>query len=219
MKHYLLHIVITLAFVSIVACKKGDYLSGGNLANPKVEMTTYDYLKRNPLFDTLVLLVDRAGMKEQLNSNITFFAPTDYSIRLLMLTRTAEIQKKYNNENIKYTVDSFPVPELRDSIKAYMFGQPIRREQLSLSHQVFKNLLGQEYSVKLVESDEYDGILSQRPRFVHIIRIIKGLDPEPLPKDYPDTLKDKNEQTQTSGIITQTGTLHVINNQHTFYWR
>src|ERR1041384_6880417 len=101
MKHNIIYSCIIVLLIATSACKKGDYLSGGSLANPKVEMSTYDYLKRNPLFDTLVLLVDRAGMKEQVNGKITFFAPTDYSIRLLMLTRTAEIQKKYNNENIK----------------------------------------------------------------------------------------------------------------------
>lgn len=211
--------LLLLVLALVASCKKDNYLTGGSKINPKVEMTTYDYLKSKPLFDTLVQLIDHAGMKDEINGKVTFFAPTDYSIRSLLLKRTTEVQLKYNDENIKYTIDSFPVNELKDSLRAYMFKEVISRENLSLSNQLYKNMVGEEFAIKLVESIDYDDIISQRPRFLHIIKIIDGLDPDPRPQDYPKEMWDKDEEVQTSGIITQTGLLHVINNQHAFYWR
>ncbi len=53
---------------SIRFLQKGRLLHRGSLHNPKFEGTTYDYLKTNPLFDTLVLLIDKTGLKEEINA-------------------------------------------------------------------------------------------------------------------------------------------------------
>lgn len=219
MRYNLLYPVALLVILLAHSCKKDDYLTGGSLHNAKVDATTYDYLKANPLFDSLILLVDRAGLKEELNGNITFFAPTDYSIRLLMENRTIEIQIKYNDDNIKYTIDSFPVAELKDSLRAYMLKGSINRNDLSLKQQQYKNVIGEDYAVRLRESSDYTDLLSERPRYVYVTKVINGLDPDPVPDDLPDEDKDKESKVQTSGIITNTGILHVIENVHTFYWR
>ena len=112
MKKYLIYL-FAIVCILVTSCKKDKHLTGGSTHNPKVNLSTYDYLKTNPLFDTLVQLIDRAGLKEEVNSAVTFFAPTDYSIRDLVLRRTDTIQIRNNNENLKYTIDSFPLSILK----------------------------------------------------------------------------------------------------------
>ena len=69
--HYI--IVLVLMMLSFASCKKDNYKNDGGKSDPHVNMTTYDFLKSNPLFDSLVRIIDHAGMKDAVNGNITFF--------------------------------------------------------------------------------------------------------------------------------------------------
>ncbi|WP_288880627.1 fasciclin domain-containing protein [Pedobacter panaciterrae] len=219
MKIKLSYILTLVAFcVAFTACKKNDYIIGGDLHDPHVNMTTYDFLKTKPLFDTLVVLIDKAGLKDEINGNNTFFAPTDYSIKALLARRTLVIQQKYQDENIKYTLDSLPVPELRDSLRSHLFTGKINREQLSLENKVFKSLSGEDFSILLKQVDSYTGLVTTRPQYLYLTKIRNGLDPNPIPDDYLDEDRDIIELVQTSGILTTNGVLHVLNNTHKFYW-
>ena len=62
---------VALLSVLAISCRKQDYITGGQKENPKVNQTTYDYLKGNSmhLFDTLLLLVDAAGLKDTTNQS------------------------------------------------------------------------------------------------------------------------------------------------------
>jgi uncharacterized surface protein with fasciclin (FAS1) repeats len=213
--------ILTLFFASgllIMACKKDNYIIGGSLQDAHVNMTTYDYLKSKPLFDTLVTLIDKAGMKAEINGNTTFFAPTDYSIKDLLARRTKILQQEQNDENLKYTLDNLPVQELRDSLRSHLFVGKINREQLSLQNKLYKSVSGEDFSILLVETTAYTGIITTKPQYLYLVKVKNGLDPVPLPNDYPDEDKDDMELCQTSGIITTNGILHVLNNQHKFYW-
>ncbi|RFS26267.1 hypothetical protein DVR12_00300 [Chitinophaga silvatica] len=206
-----------LAVVLFTSCRKDNHFIGGSISDPHTDLTTYDYLKANPLFDTLIILIDKAGLKETLNSNITFVAPTDYSIARFLKLRTTALQKQKNDENIKYTIDSLKVPELRDSLMAYMFDTKIERANLSLEPMVFKNKVKEEFGFKLVWLVDDDLKISYA--VTNMSKIINGVDPVPLPTDYPDADRDKDYLLQTTGILTKTGVLHVLSNSHTFYWK
>ena len=208
-----------LTVLLLAACKKDDYFIGGSHTSDHTELTTYDYLKANPLFDTLILLIDKAGLKETVNSDITFMAPTDYSIKQFLQARTAELQEANNDENLVYTIDSLKAPELRDSLMAYMFDGKIQRADLSLEQQVYKNKAGENFSIRLKKTDQYGDILSAGVRYIYVAKIINGLDPDPLPDDFPQDDRDIEDLLQTTGIITKTGVLHVLANTHAFYWK
>jgi Fasciclin domain len=210
---------LLLVVLLFAACKKDDHFKGGSPTNDHTDLTTYDYLKANPLFDTLILLIDKAGLKETLNSNITFVAPTDYSIKQFLNARTIELQKKLNDENVRYTIDSLKAPELRDSLMAYMYDGKIQRADLSLEQQVYKNKVGEDFSIRLKKTDQYGGILSAGVRYIYVAKIINGIDPDPLPDDFPQADRDIEDLLQTTGIITKTGILHVLANTHAFYWK
>lgn len=68
--------VLLTILVAISSCKKDGYFVGGELHNPKINMTTYDWMKSNKygVFDTVLMLIDKAGVKEKINApGITFF--------------------------------------------------------------------------------------------------------------------------------------------------
>jgi hypothetical protein len=112
--------LVTLIF----SCQKDTIVDGG-VSDPKVNMTTYDYLKAHPkgLFDTLLLIVDKAQMKETINSKGTFIVPTDYSVNSYISLRQSQIRKV--DERKDYTLDSlfkeFTPKMLKDSLSVYFF--------------------------------------------------------------------------------------------------
>lgn len=210
--------ILLLAFL-FTSCKKDNHFIGGSPTNDHTDLTTYDYLKANPLFDTLILLIDKAGLKETVNSNITFVAPTDYAIKTFLAIRTVALQKAKNDENITYTIDSLKAPELRDSLMAYMFDGPVVRSDLSLEASIYKNKVGEPFAFKLVKSTSYSDVFSAGVRIMTLAKIINGLDPDPRPDGFPPQDMDKEYILQTTGIITKTGVLHVLENHHVFYWK
>lgn len=212
--------ILFLAFVIAImatSCKKDKYIIGGSLHDPHVNMTTYDYLKTNRLFDTLLVLIDKAGMKEEINGNVTFFAPTDYSIKALLVRREEKLQQDMNDESLKYTLNDLPVPELRDSLRSHLFDGKITRESLSLSNKLFTSKSNEAFSIRLKEVSS-PGVVSTKPQLLYLVKLRNGLDPDQLPDDYPDENRDLSEMAQTSNIQTTTGVLHVLNNTHRFYW-
>jgi len=74
-----------------LTCKKdgGDHDTGD--ANKKIPLNTYDYLKSKPgVFDSLVAVIDRLGLKETLtDSSITLFAVTNQSFQLAITNLNA----------------------------------------------------------------------------------------------------------------------------------
>lgn len=78
--------VAVLAIILIQACNKKDYYRDTGLQSGVLKENIYEFLQQNPfLFDSLVRVIDRAGMKTVLeNDTVTFFAPPDRSLLLLM---------------------------------------------------------------------------------------------------------------------------------------
>ena len=77
------------------------------------------------LFDTLILLVDKAGLKDKLNQQgVSFFAPTDYAINNYLNRRA--IQEQNIDPLRKWTLDSlikYEMPKFTDSLDTYFVGQ------------------------------------------------------------------------------------------------
>lgn len=66
--HLLLGSLLILA-----ACKKDNYLvnEGGTDRERIRKMSSYDFLKESRVLDTVVMLIDRAGMKEEINGDLS----------------------------------------------------------------------------------------------------------------------------------------------------
>ncbi|GAO42145.1 hypothetical protein FPE01S_01_11580 [Flavihumibacter petaseus NBRC 106054] len=194
------------------ACKRDEYFIGGTLHQAKVDMTTYDFLQSNSqkLFDTLLLLVDKAGIKDKINEpGITFFAPTDYSINKYLAFRESEEQNI--DEGRRWTIDSmikYELPMFADSIDLYRIPNLTPYDQLKEEGEIYPTLFpGGTTLISFEETRDpdlgYNSSVSTIPRIVYYTL-------------QPDGDKVR---VQTSGIQSNTGMIQVLNNQHTLFFR
>ncbi|PUZ24624.1 hypothetical protein GA0116948_105263 [Chitinophaga costaii] len=221
MKHKLFLPLLALVAVSVFSCKR-DYTIGGTVLDPHVNLTTYDYLKTNKLFDTLVLLIDRTGLKDEVNAAGTFFAVSNYSIDHYIDAKKSDLETKLNDENLVYTFDSLDYASLKDSLRAYMFKDRILNADQNTSGRLFTANDGEVRMVNLVPDNSYtNDIFTQAPLILYLNKMIADSPGETIPTDSTGIGGLQDDQLlktrcQTSGIITTTGVLHVLNNAHTW---
>ncbi|MBO9562011.1 MAG: hypothetical protein J7621_04525 [Niastella sp.] len=222
MKNIITALLILVTAGSLVSCNKDSYKNDGGTHNPKVNMTTYDFLKSKPQFSSLVHLIDRAGLKDAVNGNITFFATTNYSVDEFVRARYNRRALELNNENIKYTLDSLPLQEIKDSIKMYMYTGDLGREKLTVDGKFYQNLLGNipnvQFYIKLRRTQDY-GSYIDHVDYVNFTKVIGTRDEtEPDYNSIPNKDRDMSYDCQTSGIITTTGTIHVLSDFHRLFF-
>ena len=212
-------LLITMGFAS---CKKDGYKNDGGQSNPNVNMTTYDYLKSNPLFDSLVRIIDHAGMKDAINGDITFFATTNYGAKDFVTARKVRNGVITGDENRPYTIDSLPVSEMKDSIKMYIYAGKINRAQMTVEGTLYNSALGVipniRFLIKLRRTQDYSSYIDHVD-YVNFTKVIgtrddKELDQTTIPQDERDFSYD----CQTSGIITTTGIVHVLSGNHRLFF-
>lgn len=219
-------LVLLAATLFFSACKKDDYFVGGTLHNAKVNMTTYDFLKSNNrgLFDTLLLLVDKAGIKDQINKpDITFFAPTDYSIASYCAYRSLQIQKI--DPFKRWTVDSiikYELPRFADSINVYMLPAKVSYNELTENGKLYNTQkAGSQAVVSYESTDEvslgYNENSSVYPRVVYFNYLYKTLDGPIVAPEIPST-SGARTLVQTSGVESTTGIVHVLVNTHRLFF-
>lgn len=221
MKNKIFSGIVILMAITIFSCKK-DYTIGGSLHDPHVNMTTYDYLKTNPLFDTLLLLIDRTGLKDEVNASGTFFAFTDYAIQNYVRFKREAAVLETNDENLVYTFDSLDFNLLKDSVRAYLFKDQITRANTTKTGRLFQANDGELRLVQLIPSNGYtDGtVFTTEPEYIYLNKMI-SVDGLPVPTDSTGIPGLEPKQLlstlcQTTGILTTTGVLHVLSNAHTF---
>jgi len=209
-----------IAGFSLVACKK-NYTIGGSKFNAQVNVSTYDYLKTNKLFDTLVIMLDKAGLKDEVNQAGTFFAVTNFSIRSFVKDRGDSVRLWLNDENYPYTFDSLDIPSLRDTLRSYMFKDRITRDMISAKGAYRKANDGEMRLIQLLATTDYTtNVFVTSPQYLYLTKIIPW-NGYPVPADSTQLAGVQPQQLlqavcQTSGILTTTGVLHVVNNDHTF---
>ncbi|WP_183567325.1 hypothetical protein [Mucilaginibacter sp. SP1R1] len=218
LKIFILALFATVAFFS---CKK-EYTIGGDLFKAQVNMTTYDYLKTNHAFDTLVMMIDKMQLKNEVNSSGTFFAVTNYSIHSYVALKKEQLGIIRNDENLTFTFDSLDFNSLKDSLRAYMFKDKITRDNLSQKGIYPKAQDGEYRLVQLRPTTDYtNNIFTTNPQYIYFTKVIPKVPGGPVPVDIDavqlvDPRQLLSTLCQTTGIITTTGVLHVLSNSHTF---
>lgn len=225
-KIYNILFVLVIAGLFFSACKKNDYFVGGSLHNSKVNMSTYDFLKSNNrgLFDTLLLLVDKAGIKDQINKQgMTFFAPTDYSIRSYCEYRSVLLQKV--DPNKRWTVDSiikYELPRFADSINVYMVPSVVSFSQSTENGKIYDTQKANAKAVVSYESTDdvnlgYNSNSTVLPRVMYYTYLYKPLAEPFVAKEIPNTTGART-LAQTSGVESTTGIVHVLVNSHRLFF-
>jgi hypothetical protein len=220
--------VVLLAIAVFAGCKKDNYIVGGNLSNATTPLTTYDYLKNNRFkeFDTLLMIIDKAGLKDVINQKgITFYAPTDFSIDNYLRERSQEVQNFDPNKN--YTIDSlikYDLAHFKDSLNAYIIPKTVTYSSLTNNGVLFNTAMNSSNAVISYETTT-DGtlggttVVSTLPRLEYYT-FIKGAPlPSPLVASaIPDSVGVR-VLCQTSGLTTATGQLNVLDNSHVLYFK
>ena len=85
------YIVIVVVLFTFGSCETNYGTINTGLANGKFDGSMYEYFQANHYdWDSLVLMIDRAGLKDVFTGEragyeeITFFGPTNHTIRLWM---------------------------------------------------------------------------------------------------------------------------------------
>jgi hypothetical protein len=219
---------IALAFS---ACKK-DYITGGIAedVNKFKNTSTYDVLKQDPLYDTLVQIIDAAGLKDKVNEQgTTFFAPTDYSIFNYLTQRTIYVQNNINQYS-KFGLDSLiyylnnDIDGTKDSLLMYLVHQPLPYESLSNTGAYYATELPGDSVIVSYEYTKntnlgYNPVVSNIPQVVFFTQVWYHYD---LNDDNPagDIPEDLGVHTlvKTSGIQTQNGIMNALESSHTLFF-
>jgi len=221
MKKLKIFIFILFAATAFFSCKKNDTI-GGDLFKANVNMTTYDYLKTNHTFDTLVMMINKMQLKDEVNSSGTFFALTNYSIHNFVLAKQAQLRITSNDENLVFTFDSLNFVSLKDSLRAYMFKDKYTLDMLTQKGVYVKANDGEMRMINKRPTGDYtNGIFTTNPQYIFLTKVVPLKPGGPVPIDIDGVNQADPRQLlttlcQTTGIITTTGILHVLNNNHTF---
>lgn len=216
-------IAVLLAISCIIGCKKDAYKNDGGVSQAKVNMTTFEYLKSKTQFSSLVHLIEKAGLQDKVNGNITFFAVTNYGVDDWVLAKKQKRITALNDENITYTIDSIPVSYYKDSLLTYMFAGKINRDSMSTAGKLYNSLQGTikdtTYLIKLRRvTDTYTTYLDYID-YVNFTRVIGTRDDLIAdPATIPTSQQDVSYDCQTSGIITNTGIIHVLDGYHRLFF-
>ena len=125
-----------LLLTAVISCKK-SYTIGGSKFVAQVDMTTYDYLKTNHLFDTLVIMIDAMGLSQGRGINQAGTLLRRHQLfhpQLSCLAKQAYLQVMLRTmlKTLVYTFDSLDLrfPQ-RHPANLYMFKDRITRDNIS----------------------------------------------------------------------------------------
>jgi len=229
MKKKLIIFYIFSMVILVTACNKDDYILGGSIEDTGryKNMTTYEVLKTMPLYDTLVQLIDAAGVADKINAaNTTFFAPNDYSIfsylnkRTLFVQNTIGADKRFGLDSLKYYLTN-NINGTKDSLLMYLINTPLNYDVLTNTGAYFNSgLPGNRVIVSYEYTRDpnlgYNPLVSTVPRVVYYTFLWEPYD---LNDSNPasDVPNDVGIRTlvKLSGLQTKNGILNGLESSHT----
>ena len=232
MKRDSLVIIIGLIFLAVLlSCEENDYLIDGGVHSPYVNQTTFDFISSHPELDTFAYLLQRAGLQDVVNNpDVTLFACTDYSVRIY-LRMINNYRRSADPHAPEYTVDSIPQSSL-DSLRMYIIQQRVEREDLVKEGTIYRTYFNDSVKVYLTPMDEvhygyqYSDFMKELPKIIWYSRkrgdSFDKWDFNPITivdEDERERQTDEKVKTRTSGIITTTGVVHVLDGMHPMIFR
>lgn len=136
------YVIIIIVLFTLGSCETNYGIINTGLANGKFDGSMYEYFQANHYdWDSLVLMIDRAGLKDVFTGEragyeeITFFGPTNHTIRLWMykseqrwdseLQQMVVIKKAYNR------VDEIPVEDCHRLVMEHVVKGVYMRDDIS----------------------------------------------------------------------------------------
>jgi hypothetical protein len=226
-----IRIVIGCLLLALGSCKK-NYIAGGSIedVNKYKNMSTYDVLKGNPQFDTLIRLIDTAGLKDKINADgTTFFAPSDVAVLSYLNQRTIYVQETIDQYG-KFALDSLfyylrnNVNGTRDSLLMYLIPQSLPYSSLTNAGVAYPTELAGDTAIVSYEyiSDEYLGyskLVSGQPQLVYYTHLWYPFTPSVTnPVGSIDPQTGVHDLVKTSGIVTQNGIINALDNSASLFF-
>ena len=227
MKKILINTSFFLILIAAMASCKKDYITGGQIedVNMYINNTNYEVLAQDPAYDTLVQLIDAAGLKDKINeSGTTFFAPSDYSILEYLQLRTIFVQNNYDQyakfdlDSLKYYLEN-NIDNIRDSLLMYQVHTPLPYESLTRTGVAYETGLAGDTVVVSYEPLGRSDVVSTVPRQVYFTQLWYHYDLSDAnpAEDIPEEIGVR-EGVITSGINTKSGIMMYLNNFHTLFF-
>lgn len=229
------HLLFTClsACLLFAACKRENHLIGGTPvdANQFANISTYDMLKGNTSFDTLIQVIDAAGLKDAVNkTGNTFFAPHDISVYNYLSARTIQVQNQYGRDK-KFALDSLlyyltnNVRNTRDSLKLYLLGQPVVYGMMNTWGTAYATQLPGDTTIISYEETRdvnlgYTTSVSTIPRLVYFTQLWYRFTPsQSTPVSGMSNTIGVRTLVKTSGIRTSNGIVHALDPaSHTLFF-
>lgn len=109
---------LLLAFVMTSCSKNGHIIGGEKNETNEVNMSTYDFFKTFEATSQTARLIERAGLVNEVNGNVTLIAPSNYAVNRY-LRRQNNRRLRLDPNATKMTIEDIPVAEL-DQLKMYI---------------------------------------------------------------------------------------------------
>ena len=126
------------------------------------------------------------------------------------------------DENISFSIDDLDAEELSDSLKIYMFEGTIGRDQLTTDGAYYESLFGPMDNARILlglrRTRDYSNYVDYVD-YLYYTKVVGTRDNEESNQaEIPEELRDTRVDVQTSGIITTTGILHVLDGAHKLFF-
>ncbi len=116
-----------LLLLSFGACKKDNIIGGEKNETNEVNMTTYDFLKSFDVTTETARLIERAGMIDEVNGNVTLIAPSNYAVNRYLRRKTNRMLR-LDPTATAMTVEDIPMDELEQLGMYIVDGQYLSKD-------------------------------------------------------------------------------------------
>ena len=203
-------LIITIA-IALFACEQEDYLVDVGISDPQVGTTTMDFLKNHPQLDTMAILLEKAGLADEVNGSTTLFAVNNISIGRYTDKILADLRE--NDPLAEFTINDIPTDTLTNYLGGYLFAEKITRDDMTQEGEIYTAVNGEERRISLEpSSSSYSGQLSEPPEYVYYT--YKGGDEW---DDWDGLVDDTKVIVRTSNLQSTNGVIHVLQGSHILF--
>lgn len=228
MKKLILYCMVALI---ATACSDDDYIIGGEVNETnQVDQTTFDFLKSFEPTTQTAQLIERAGLVDEVNGEVTVIAPSNYAVNRYLRRKTHRAQR-LDPASAPMTLEDIPTEELQQ-LRMYIVDQKYWRETIPEGGIILPtHSPGDTVRLTVAESTaepgaawdggstpgwgyQYPNFMQTTPKkvFVHFKRgdnwEMDANERVAMGYDHPEC--DQVYQMYISDVLTTTGVVHVI---------
>ncbi len=207
------NLLLIVAVVCVLFSCEDDYIVDGGTSDSFVGTSTMEFLKAHTQLDTMAILLERAGLSDEVNGSTTLFVANNLSIRNYVEAELAELRK--TDPLAEFTVDDIPTDTLVKYMGSYVFPEKITRKDMLKEGKIYTALNGETRRISLEpDANDYKDELSDPPEYVYLT-YKKGDDWD----DWDNIEDDTRIIVRTSDLISTNGVIHVLQGTHVLFNR